>query len=182
MNKPSVARLGHVGLHVHDLDKQKAFYRDILGLTITDEDRERGLVFMSARPEEEHHELLLCGGRNVSGEAKVLQQVSFRCDSLEDVIGFYQRCKEHAVKFDMVVSHGNAVGVYFFDPEGNRVETYWATGLKAKQPYGEVVDLEQAPKALLSHIKEHVAKYGDSGFLDPKRFQRQPETAADPRK
>jgi predicted permease len=29
----------------------------------------------------------------------------------------------------------NAIGIYIFDPEGNRVETYWDTGLKAKQPY-----------------------------------------------
>ena len=38
MPTPSVARLGHVGLHCQDLEKQKAFYRDIIGLTITDED------------------------------------------------------------------------------------------------------------------------------------------------
>jgi catechol-2,3-dioxygenase len=58
-----VARLGHVGLHVQDLEKQKALYRDIIGLTVTDEDTEGGLVFMSSRPEEKHHELLLCRGQ-----------------------------------------------------------------------------------------------------------------------
>ena len=102
MATPSVARLGHVGLHVEDLEKEKAFYRDIIGLTVTDEDPELGMVFMSARPEEEHHELMLCGGRNVGAEARVVQQVSFRCDSLEDVLGFYRRFKEHGVKFDVV--------------------------------------------------------------------------------
>ena len=61
MTTPSIAKLGHVGLHVHDLEKEKAFYRDIVGLTVTDEDPGMGMVFMSARPEEEHHELLLCG-------------------------------------------------------------------------------------------------------------------------
>ncbi len=172
METARVARLGHVGLHVHDLEKEKAFYRDIIGLTVTDEDPERGLVFMSARPEEEHHELLLCRGRNVGGEAKIVQQISFRCDSLEDVLGFYRRYKQHNVKFDMILSHGNAVGVYVFDPEGNRIETYWNTGLKAKQPYGEVLDLEQPPGELLRHIKEHVAKYGDTGFIDPARLER----------
>ncbi len=167
MNNARVARLGHVGLHVQDLERQKAFYRDVIGLAVTDEDLERGLVFMSSRPDEEHHELLLCGGRNVGTEARVVQQISFRCDSLDDVIGLYERFKQHGVKFDVTLSHGNAIGVYIFDPEGNRVETYWNTGLSAKQPYAEVVDLEQPPAELLDHIKEHVARYCITGFIDP---------------
>jgi catechol-2,3-dioxygenase len=170
MKNACVAKLGHLGLHVHDLEKQKAFYRDIIGLTVTDEDAERGLVFMSSRPHEEHHELLLCRGRNVDNEARVVLQISFRCDSFDDIVGFYQRFKQHGVKFDVILSHGNAVGVYVFDPEGNRIETYWNTGLTAKQPYGEVLDLEKPPAQLLEHIKEHVARYGGSGFIDPSRL------------
>jgi catechol-2,3-dioxygenase len=170
MENARVARLGHVGLHVKDLEQQKAFYRDIMGLTVTDEDAERGLVFMSSRPDEEHHELLLCRGRNVGGEARVVQQISFRCDSLDDVLGFYRRFKQHNVKFDAVLSHGNAIGVYIFDPEGNRIETYWNTGLTAKQPYGEVLDLEQPAEQLLAHIKVHVAQHGSRGFIDPSRL------------
>jgi catechol-2,3-dioxygenase len=169
VNTPRVARLGHVGLHVQDLEKQKAFYRDVVGLQVTDEDAERGLVFMSSRPTEEHHELLLCRGRNVGNEARVIQQISFRCNSFDDVVGFFRRFKEHGVKFDAAISHGNAVGVYIFDPEGNRIETYWNTGLAAKQPYGEVVDLEQPAAQLLEHIREHVACYGTTGFIDPAR-------------
>jgi len=170
METARVARLGHVGLHVKDLEKQKAFYRDIIGLTVTDEDTERGLVFMSSRPAEEHHELLLCRGRNDGGEARVIQQISFRCDTFEDVLGFYRRFKQHNVKFDMILSHGNAVGVYIFDPEGNRIETYWNTGLKAKQPYSEVLDLEKPPEEILQHIEQHVARYGGTGFIDPARL------------
>jgi hypothetical protein len=60
-------------------------------------------------------------------------------------------------------------GIYVFDPEGNRVETYWDTGLKAKQPYAEVLDLEQPTAELLRHIKEHVARYSKTGFIDSAR-------------
>jgi catechol-2,3-dioxygenase len=169
MANPSIARLGHVGLHVQDLEKQKCFYRDVLGLTVTDEDPKLGMVFMSARPDEEHHEFLLCRGRNVDSDARVLQQVSFRCNEFADVIGFYHRLKEYGAKFDMIISHGNAIGVYFFDPEGNRIETYWPTGLKARQPYGELIDLDQPPAELLKHIEEHVAKYGETGYLPPRK-------------
>ena len=53
MATPSVARLGHVGIHVHDLEKEKVFFRDVVGLQVTDEDPNLGMVFMRAQPEEE---------------------------------------------------------------------------------------------------------------------------------
>src|SRR5437868_11729370 len=114
MAHPSIARLGHVGIHAYDIAKERAFYEDVLGLQVTDEDPQMGMIFMSARPEEEHHEFLLCGGRTVD-DVLLLQQVSFRTNSLDDVIGYYKRLHEEKVKFDMVVSHGNAVGIYFRD-------------------------------------------------------------------
>ncbi|HZO83187.1 MAG TPA: VOC family protein [Candidatus Binataceae bacterium] len=173
MATPSIARLGHVGLHVQDLEKQKSFYRDILGLTVSDEDPELGMVFMSSRPDEEHHELLLCRGRNVGSDARVVQQVSFRCNSLEDVLGFYRRFKEKGVQIDVILSHGNAIGVYGLDPEGNRFEVYWNTGLKAKQPYGQVLDLEKPAVELMKEVEESVARYGKTGYIDRARLARQ---------
>jgi catechol 2,3-dioxygenase-like lactoylglutathione lyase family enzyme len=174
MTAPTIARLGHVGIHCRDLDAQKAFYKDILGLQVTDEDPNLGMVFMSARPEEEHHEFLLCGGRNVDDrDALLLQQVSFRCDTLEDVVGFYERLKAAGVQFDMIVSHGNAVGVYFRDPEGNRLEVYCATGFEARQPYLEMVDLTKPPREILDEIAESVRKHGKTGIVDRSAIERQ---------
>src|ERR1700728_5457208 len=104
---PTISGLGHVGLYCLDLPAQVEFYTDVLGLTKTDEDLQRGLVFLSAQPDVEHHELLLAAGRNVGDEAHVVQQVSFRWPSLADVIGYYRRFQEHSVNLDMVASHGN---------------------------------------------------------------------------
>jgi catechol-2,3-dioxygenase len=165
MTSPSIARLGHVGIHCKDLARQKAFYRDVLGLQVTNEDRDMGMVFLSARPEEEDHELLLCSGREVD-DVRLLQQVSWRCNDLADVIGFHNRLEQHAVKFDMIVSHGNAVGMYFRDPEENRLEIYWATGLPARQPYLEKVDLSEPPDEIMRKIRESVAQHGATGIVD----------------
>jgi catechol-2,3-dioxygenase len=165
MANPSIARLGHVGIHCKDLLKQKAFYQDVLGLQVTNEDLGRGMIFLSARPEEEDHELLLCGGREV-GDVLLLQQMSWRCNELTDVIDFHERLQQHGVKFDMIVSHGNAVGMYFRDPEENRLEIYWATGLKARQPYLERVDLSEPPDEIMRKIRESVAQHGKSGTVD----------------
>jgi catechol-2,3-dioxygenase len=165
MVTPSISKLGHVGLHIQNVEKEKAFYRDTLDLKVTDEDPEMGMVFMSARPEAEHHELLLCGGRNVGPDARVVQQVSFRCETLEDVIGYYRRFKEQGVRFDVVLSHGNAVGIYFYDPEGNRCEIYCPTGRKARQPFGIKVDLEQSPAELMAEIRSQVRLYDETGIM-----------------
>jgi catechol-2,3-dioxygenase len=171
---PSIARLGHVGIHAHDLDTLVSFYRDVLGLQVTDQEPRAGMVFMSARPEEEHHELLLCSGRNVDDrDAQLLQQVSFRCDSLDDVIGYYRTFRQHRVPIDMIVSHGNAVGLYFRDPEGNRCEVYWGTGLKARQPYLEMVDLDEEPDEIMRKIRESVAMHGETGIVDRRALEAQ---------
>lgn len=163
---PSIARLGHVGIHCNDLAKQAAFYKDVLGLTETDRDDRFGMVFLSARPDDEHHELLLCGGRTAPEGTLMVQQISFRCDSLDDVVGYYERFKERGIAFDMIVTHGNAVAVYFYDPEGNRCEVYWNTGLKARQPFLESVDLTRPPEEILAKVREAVASYGETGYVD----------------
>jgi catechol-2,3-dioxygenase len=164
---PAISRLGHVGLHVHDLEGAKRFYRDVLGLQVTDEDPGLGVVFMSARPAEEHHELALFGGRNVGADARVLQQISFRCTTLEDVIGFSRRLREHGVEIDVAGTHGNAIALYFFDPEGNRCEVYWGTGLQARQPYLEGLDLDRPQDEIIRQVQESVRKHGRTGFIDP---------------
>jgi hypothetical protein len=70
------------------------------------------------------------------------------------------------VVFDQVVTHGNAIGVYFFDPEGNRCEVYWPTGLLARQPFLNAIDLTQPPDAILAHIQALVEKYGATGHVE----------------
>jgi catechol-2,3-dioxygenase len=161
-----IAKLGHVGIHCNDLETTKVFYRDVLGLTVTDEDPEAGMAFLSSQPEHEHHELVLMRGRDVPIGAMMLQQISFRCNTLSDVLEFYARFKAHQVVFDQVVTHGNAVGVYFFDPEGNRCEVYWPTGLLARQPFLNAIDLTQSPDDILAKIQALVAKYGTTGHVE----------------
>ena len=162
---PTISKLGHVGLYCSDLAGQEEFYTHVLGLTKTDEDLQHGLVFLSSQPETEHHELLLVAGRDLTKDSGVLQQISFRCASLTEVIEFYQRFQERGVKLDMVVTHGNAIGVYFFDPEGNRGEVYCSTGLVARQPFLVPVDLDDDPETILTEIAKLVELYGETGVL-----------------
>jgi catechol-2,3-dioxygenase len=136
-----IIELGHVGLHAADLGVMREFYTDVMGLTITDEDLERGIVFLSSRPDYEHHELVLAGGRDVAPGAKVLQQLSWRVSDLASLQDYHRRFVDAGVDIEQVVTHGNAVGIYFFDPERNRIEVYWPTGVDVPQPFKKDVDI-----------------------------------------
>lgn len=165
-SRRKVAELGHVGIRCFDVEKQLKFYTEVLGMVVTDHDPSLGNYFLSARPEDEHHEVLLAKGRDVALGSQLIQQISFRCETFEDVVGLYRQLKAYGTSFDMIVSHGNAVGVYFFDPEGNRAEVYWQTGLVARQPFIENIDIETPADQLMDAIRASVEKYGASGFTE----------------
>ena len=62
---------------------------------------------------------------------------------------YHQRIKAEGVEIDRIVSHGNAFGMYFFDPEGNRIELYCKTGFDVPQPHGDPIDLEAPNEELI---------------------------------
>ncbi len=150
---PQISGLGHVGLFCHDLGKMRDFYTSVLGLTISDEDLDRGICFLSAAPEREHHELALVRAREPGQKTHNVQQVSFKVPRLDDVRGFYRRLKDAGAKIERTVTHGIACSVYFFDPEDNRIEVYYTTPYNVRQPLGEPIDLEQPDAALLAFAR-----------------------------
>ena len=72
----AITGLGHTGFWVDDLETMRDFYEHLLGLTVTDEDDELGIVFFSARPDLEHHEFVLQRGRTAPAGSKLTHQVS----------------------------------------------------------------------------------------------------------
>jgi catechol 2,3-dioxygenase-like lactoylglutathione lyase family enzyme len=156
-----VTGLGHVGLYVRDMPKMLDFYTRILGMTITDRGADR-IVFLSAQPGREHHELALAHSADQTTEAG---QVSFRVDTLQDLKTLYREVKGYGCHFERVVSHGIAFGAYFRDPEDNVVEIYWPTGIDYPQPFGLPIDLEAADEDLLKGLDELPPREGTGPHL-----------------
>lgn len=150
---PRISGLGHVGLYCHDLGKMRNFYANVLGLTISDEDLHRGICFLSAAPEAEHHELALVQAKDPAQKTHNVQQISFKAPSLDDVRAFHHRLKLAGARIDRTVTHGIACSVYFYDPEDNRIEVYYTTPYKVRQPLGEHIDLDQPDTALLAFAR-----------------------------
>jgi catechol 2,3-dioxygenase-like lactoylglutathione lyase family enzyme len=125
---PKVNGLSHIVLHCRDLDTMIAFYRDVLGLTVNQGQRDpERLVFLTANPESDDHEIALMPGRD--GDSKIINHIAFRVDSPQEVKAYYDEFRRTGVPIDHTVSHayveqGNTVSCYFLDPEGNRLEVY----------------------------------------------------------
>jgi len=128
------------------------FYRDFLGMTVTKQDWERGMVFLSAEPQSVDHEIALMRGRPDNGDPHLINQMSMRVGSLDDVRTFYRRLKAEGYSIQRVVSHASAVGCYFHDPEDNVAEVFWLTGKPCWVPHSEPIDLEQPDEVVLAQV------------------------------
>lgn len=139
------AQFSHVGFAVRDMETMVAFYNRVLGLVVTD----RGpyyqggeIVFMSRSPEE-HHQVVFASGRSDELHASIINQLSFRLDSLEDLLIFHRRLTDEGVADYMPRNHAAAWSIYFSDPEGNRIELYATSPWYVNQPFGKPLDLSQ---------------------------------------
>jgi len=132
----------HFGFFVTDMPRMEDFYTRFMGFTVTDRGMlfDRNLVFLSRDPRE-HHQLVLVTGRPADMGYNVVHQISFLVDSLADLKEMHDRLKDEQVSEIAPVSHGNALSVYFRDPEGNRIELYIHTPWYVTQPIRVPMDM-----------------------------------------
>jgi catechol 2,3-dioxygenase len=150
-------RFSHVGLFVTDLARMEDFYSRFLGLTVTDRGPlgEHGLVFLSGDPAE-HHQIVLVSGRPAGLPFNVINQLSFRVPDLGALRAFHSALQHESVTDIAPVTHGNALSLYFRDPEGNRIELYMDTPWYVEQPMRIGLDLSLSDEALWAWIEERV--------------------------
>ncbi len=148
---PRVVGLGHIGIHVRDLDKMTAFYRDFLGMQITKQSPGRA-VFLSSDPERVDHEIALMTGRPTGEDPHLIQQISLRVNSLDDLRDFKRRIQAAGYTIDQIVTHLSAIGCYFFDPEGNRTEVFWLTGRPSWVMVGVPIDIDRPDDEIMATI------------------------------
>lgn len=151
---PIALRFSHVGLFVTEMAGMVAFYRDGLGFVVTDQGRlgEAMLTFLSRDPRE-HHQLVLVEGRPPGLPDRIVNQVSFRVDTLGELLAFWRRIRAAAPRDLVSISHGNAWSIYFRDPEGNRVEIFTDTPWHVTQPVREPIDLDRTEAAILAETE-----------------------------
>ncbi len=147
-----VTGLGHIGIYVRDLERMVAFYRDLMGMRVTKQNWRAGIVFLSADPQRVDHEIALMRGRPSPDDPHLIQQISMRVASLEDLREFHRRLRAEGYRIARIVNHASAIGCYFFDPEGNRTEVFWLTGRPSWVPVANPIDIEQPDGDVLAEV------------------------------
>lgn len=159
MSKTPALSLSHVGVYVQDLDTMRDFYTNVMGYTVTDEDvnEQRGIVFMSQDPRE-HHQFVIATGRPSDLSFNLINQISLRADSLATLKRMHSALKaDPRVSQIEPITHGNALSIYFRDPEGNRIEVFIDTPFYITQPCRIPFDLERSDEEIWADA-EAVAK------------------------
>lgn len=123
---PAGTRIGHVHLKVSDLDRSIAFYRDVIGLEVTQRYGAQA-AFLSAGGY--HHHLGLNtwesqGGPRPPRNAVGLYHTAFLYPDRTALARACRRALEAGVRIEGAADHGVSEAIYFSDPDGNGIELY----------------------------------------------------------
>lgn len=150
--------LSHVGVFATDVEKMVGFYSRFFGFVISDRgtaSNGKEIVFMTSDPGE-HHQFVVVEGRPEDVPFNVINQMSFRVDSLATLRKLHGRLADEKIELigrDGPLFHGNALSVYFHDPEGNRVELLIDTPWHVSQPCGMKADLSMSDEVLWAWLE-----------------------------
>ncbi|HEY5897869.1 MAG TPA: VOC family protein [Burkholderiales bacterium] len=165
MSVPSFA-FSHMGMFVEDLSRMRDFYTRVMGFTVTDTgelETPRGviqLVFLSRDPAE-HHQVVLATGKPHGLAFNPINQISFRMAEFSGLREMHRRLVAEKVRELHPASHGNALSVYFLDPEANRIELFIDTPWYVRQPLRIPMDMSLSDAELWAWAEREARKQPD---------------------
>lgn len=155
LSQRNALTFSHMGFYVRDLERMARFYKDVMCFFETD----RGdlgpvqLMFLSRDPSE-HHQIVLATGRPTDLAFSVINQISLRVPDLSTLREVRNRVTADPDVTDLVcATHGNAISIYFRDPEGNRLEVFMDMPWYCEQPLREPIDLDQSDDIVMAQAE-----------------------------
>jgi catechol 2,3-dioxygenase len=118
-----INKVGHVVLNVKDVEASVKFYSEALGIEVM-RHREGSAAFLSFGTQ--HHDIALFKApENAEMGTLGLNPIAFQIEGGEtELRQLYGRLPQHGAKVDYTTDHGATHSVYFFDPDGNRLEIF----------------------------------------------------------
>lgn len=126
---PADIRIGHVHLHVSDLQRSIAFYRDVLGFDLLSDLGEA--AFLSAGGYHHHIGLNTWGtaGMQPDGRRRPgLYHFALNYPTRQDLARVVKRVVESGAVIQGASDHTSHEAVYIADPDGNGIELAWDRG------------------------------------------------------
>jgi len=118
--------IGHVHLKVSDLDRSIAFYRDVMGLDVTQHYGDQA-AFLSAGGYHHHIGLntwFSKGGPPAAQRSAGLFHVAFLYPDRAALAQAFKSVLDAGVEIEGAADHGVSEAIYFSDPDGNGIEIY----------------------------------------------------------
>jgi catechol-2,3-dioxygenase len=130
----NLQRIGHILLKVRDVERSKAFYTQILGFQVLEQDPNHGGVFLSigehgntldlfpsTNPDAYPQPQASVGQRDGLG----LGHTAFAVATEQDFANAYMGLTQAGVKIHRAVDHTSQKSIYFYDPDDNLLEIVW---------------------------------------------------------
>ena len=142
LQAPRLGGIHHVAYRCRDARETVDFYRDVLGMTFQlaiAEDR----VPSTREPDPYMHVFLDCGGGNVLAFFELphspamgrdpatpewVQHIAFKVENEAALLDAKARVEARGLNVVGPVHHGVFKSIYFFDPNGHRLELAWHFG------------------------------------------------------
>ena len=141
-----IREIGHLILYVSDLDRSRAWYRDVLGMELVADAEILSGCFLSFGTRD--HDIALIQDE-VATATKTVHHIALRFDGdLDGLKAFHRRLLAKGVTVERTVDHGISYGVYFLDPDGHRLEVF----LEQKRPEATRVEALRAVGAKSDRI------------------------------
>ena len=127
-------RIGHILFTVRDLERSKAFYTNILGFKVLEQDPDHGGVFLSLGEYGNTLDLFPSTNPDAYPQAEAglgkrdglgVKHTAFAVASEADLKQAYFALKDAGVEIHRAVDHQSQKSIYFFDPDHNLLEIVW---------------------------------------------------------
>lgn len=145
----------HLGFYVRDIERMARFYTGAMAFFETDRGQLGAvqLIFLSRDPNE-HHQIVLASGRPEGPGFNLINQISLRVPDLATLRVLRSGVStEPDVSELLTVTHGNAISIYFRDPEGNRIEVFMDTPWYCEQPLREPIDIDRPDAEVMAQAE-----------------------------
>ena len=162
-------RWSHTVIKTRDMAKMVSFYEDVLGFEVSDRGPLMGdsgpeIVFMS-QIGDDHHQVAFSELRTDEGPSNSVDHIAFRVASITDVREMMERVeKDDRVAAGAPITHGNALSVYFKDPEENGIEVFCDTPWHVRQPVVAGWDPSLSDEEVLAAVE---AQFRDAPEFQP---------------
>ena len=132
-----IKRVGHVVLGVRDPQRSIKFYTEALGMELVNVLEEMQMAFFSFGERDHDIAVIKVPDDQPVGSAGLAHTALEIEGGQEQLRELYERLKSYGAQVEFTADHVLTKSVYFFDPDGNRLEIYYEMpGALARFPEG----------------------------------------------